>query len=171
MTVENISWLTLNELKYNFTANNISVMMRDASKFVGLSPVTDTFAVKPIYFISPNEQVPLKVTRSKFFLLKVALFEKGLVYQRSNYSSASLSLKRGLGDRGGAKTVSLECSLWSLSIIAPDEVHFFSTKSFFLFLYKNIYSSLPLPLSPRDPLKYFEISVPRHIRFAELRKK
>ena len=32
------------------------------------------------------------------------------------------------------------------------------------------YSQLSLSRIPRDPLKYFEISVPRHIRFAELRK-
>ena len=32
-------------------------------------------------------------------------------------------------------------------------------------------SRLPLSRSPRDCLKFFEISVPRHIRFAELRKK
>ena len=32
------------------------------------------------------------------------------------------------------------------------------------------YSRLPLSRSPRDSLKYIEISVPRHIRFAELRK-
>ena len=33
-----------------------------------------------------------------------------------------------------------------------------------------IYSRLSLSRIPRDSLKYFEISVPRHIRFAELRK-
>ena len=33
------------------------------------------------------------------------------------------------------------------------------------------YSRLWLSQSPRYSLKYFEISVPRHIRFAELRKK
>ena len=33
-----------------------------------------------------------------------------------------------------------------------------------------IYSRLSLSRSPRDSLEYFEISVPRHIRFAELRK-
>ena len=33
------------------------------------------------------------------------------------------------------------------------------------------YSRLSLSRSPRDFLKYFEISVSRHIRFAELRKK
>ena len=33
------------------------------------------------------------------------------------------------------------------------------------------YSRLSLSRSPRDSLKYFEISVSRHIRFAELRKK
>ena len=33
------------------------------------------------------------------------------------------------------------------------------------------YSRLSLSRSPRDSLKYVEISVPRHIRFAELRKK
>ena len=32
------------------------------------------------------------------------------------------------------------------------------------------YSRLSLSRIPRDSLKYFEISVPRHIRFAELRK-
>ena len=42
----------------------------------------------------------------------------------------------------------------------------------FLFLqYAAIYSRLSLSRIPRDSLKYFEISVPRHIRFAELRKK
>ena len=34
-----------------------------------------------------------------------------------------------------------------------------------------IYSRLPLSRSPRDALKYFEISVLRHIRFAELGEK
>ena len=33
------------------------------------------------------------------------------------------------------------------------------------------YSRLSLSRSPRDFVKYFEIAVPRHIRFAELRKK
>ena len=33
------------------------------------------------------------------------------------------------------------------------------------------YSRLSLSRIPRDSLKYFEISVVRHIRFAELRKK
>ena len=32
------------------------------------------------------------------------------------------------------------------------------------------YSQLSLSRIPRDSLKYFEISVPRHIRFAKLRK-
>ena len=36
---------------------------------------------------------------------------------------------------------------------------------------RNKYSRLPLSRSPRDCLKFFEISVPRHSRFAELRKK
>ena len=35
----------------------------------------------------------------------------------------------------------------------------------------QIYSRLSLSRSPRDRLKFFEISVPRHIRFAEMRKK
>ena len=34
-----------------------------------------------------------------------------------------------------------------------------------------IYIRLSLSRIPRDSIKYFEISVPRHIRFAELRKK
>ena len=34
-----------------------------------------------------------------------------------------------------------------------------------------VYSRLSLSRIPRDSLKYFEISVVRHIRFAELRKK
>ena len=33
------------------------------------------------------------------------------------------------------------------------------------------YSRLSLSRSPRDSLKYLEISVPQHIRFTELRKK
>ena len=33
------------------------------------------------------------------------------------------------------------------------------------------YSRLSLSRFPRDSIKYFEISIPRHIRFAELRKK
>ena len=33
------------------------------------------------------------------------------------------------------------------------------------------YSRLSLSRIPRDSLKYFEISIPRHIRFAELKKK
>ena len=36
---------------------------------------------------------------------------------------------------------------------------------------RKMYSRLSLSRIPRDPLKYFEVSVPRHIRFAELRKK
>ena len=36
---------------------------------------------------------------------------------------------------------------------------------------KTKYSRLSLSRTPRDSLKYFEISVVRHIRFAELRKK
>ena len=32
------------------------------------------------------------------------------------------------------------------------------------------YSRLSLSRTPRDSIKYFEISVPRHIRFAEFRK-
>ena len=35
---------------------------------------------------------------------------------------------------------------------------------------QNIYNRLSLSRSPRDPLKHFEISVLRHIMFAELRK-
>ena len=35
----------------------------------------------------------------------------------------------------------------------------------------RIYSRLSLSRTPRDSLNYFEISVVRHIRFAELRKK
>ena len=35
----------------------------------------------------------------------------------------------------------------------------------------DTYSRLSLSRIPRDSLKYFEISVVRHIRFAELRKK
>ena len=34
----------------------------------------------------------------------------------------------------------------------------------------SIYSRLSLSRSARDSMEYFEISVPRHIRFAELRK-
>ena len=40
----------------------------------------------------------------------------------------------------------------------------------FLIFPQNIYSRLSLSRSPRDSLKYFMISVPLHIRFAELRK-
>ena len=43
----------------------------------------------------------------------------------------------------------------------------------FLFMYWScimIYSWLSLSRSPRNSLKYFEISDPRHIRFTELRK-
>ena len=35
----------------------------------------------------------------------------------------------------------------------------------------NKYSQLSLSRSPRDSVKYFEISIPRHIRFVEVRKK
>ena len=41
----------------------------------------------------------------------------------------------------------------------------------FFFFSFCIYSRLSLSRIPRDSLKYFEISVVRHIRFAELRKK
>ena len=36
---------------------------------------------------------------------------------------------------------------------------------------RPIYSRLSLSRIPKDSLKYFEIAVPRHIRFAELEKK
>ena len=39
------------------------------------------------------------------------------------------------------------------------------------FSYATLYSRLSLSRTPRDSLIYFEISVVRHIRFAELRKK
>ena len=39
------------------------------------------------------------------------------------------------------------------------------------YINKSKYSRLSLSRTPRDSLKYFEISVVRHIRFAELRKK
>ena len=42
---------------------------------------------------------------------------------------------------------------------------------FLLYVGPTIYSRLSLSRIPRDSLKYFEISVPRHIRFEELRKK
>ena len=35
---------------------------------------------------------------------------------------------------------------------------------------ESLYSRLSLSRSPRDSLKYFEIHVPRHIRFAQFRK-
>ena len=38
-------------------------------------------------------------------------------------------------------------------------------------LWELYYSRLLLSRIPRDSIKYFEISIPRHIRFAELRKK
>ena len=41
---------------------------------------------------------------------------------------------------------------------------------FQIFFLCVIYSLLSLPQTPRDSLKYFEISIPRHIRFADLRK-
>ena len=37
--------------------------------------------------------------------------------------------------------------------------------------YRHLYSRLSLSWSPWHSLKYFEISVPRYIKFAELRKK
>ena len=47
----------------------------------------------------------------------------------------------------------------------------FNKKIFqFLGVKFSIYSRLSLSRIPRDSLKYFEISVLRHIRFAELRK-
>ena len=39
------------------------------------------------------------------------------------------------------------------------------------YMYIHLYSRLSLSRIPRDSLKYFEISVVRHIRFAGLRKK
>ena len=38
-------------------------------------------------------------------------------------------------------------------------------------IYYIYVQSTPVILKSKDSLKYFEISVPRHIRFAELRKK
>ena len=46
--------------------------------------------------------------------------------------------------------------------IHPLKVHPFPLRS-------NLYSRLSLSRIPKDSLKYFEISVPRHIRVAELR--
>ena len=43
-----------------------------------------------------------------------------------------------------------------------------TVKTFLPYLY---YSRLSLSRIPRDSLKYFEIAVPRHVRFAEFRKK
>ena len=40
----------------------------------------------------------------------------------------------------------------------------------FSYFYIKTYSRFSLSRSPRKSLEYFEISVPRHIRFAELRK-
>ena len=55
--------------------------------------------------------------------------------------------------------------------------YFFFYNYYFLGLYCLVsyfcvwkYSRLSLSRSPRDSLKYFEISLPRHIRFVELRK-
>ena len=41
----------------------------------------------------------------------------------------------------------------------------------YLCILLNIYSRLSLSRIPRDSLKYFEITVHQHIRFAEFRKK
>ena len=51
-------------------------------------------------------------------------------------------------------------------ILGESERMFFGCR---LLCYK--YSRLSLSRIPRDSIKHFEISVPRHIRFAELRKK
>ena len=67
--------------------------------------------------------------------------------------------------RGSHKSCPL-CTKWpKIYLVYPDplkqDLHQFVIK----------YSPLSLSQGPRDALKYFEISVPRHIRFAELRKK
>ena len=60
----------------------------------------------------------------------------------------------GGGGAGGFKPVLLAQNLPLNSDVAPIKK----------------YSRLSLSRIPRDFLKYFEIAVPRHIRFAELRK-
>ena len=45
-----------------------------------------------------------------------------------------------------------------------------NVKTNFLGKIRKKYSRLSLSRIPRDSVKYFEISIPRHIRFAELRK-
>ena len=52
-----------------------------------------------------------------------------------------------------------------------DQRHNQGSQTVILQLNKGEYSRLSLSRIPRDSLKYFEISVVRHIRFAELRKK
>ena len=47
--------------------------------------------------------------------------------------------------------------------------HFLGIVTYDLFT-QSINSRLALSPIPRDSIKYFEISVPRHIRFVELRK-
>ena len=47
---------------------------------------------------------------------------------------------------------------------------FTEQKSYVLYMLTIKYSRLSLSRTPRDHMKYFEISVLRHIRFAELRK-
>ena len=54
------------------------------------------------------------------------------------------------------------CTIYNLLIHIPYLAHGLNNMH---------YSRLSLSRIPRDSLKYFEISVVRHIRFAELRKK
>ena len=62
-----------------------------------------------------------------------------------------------------------------MRFLAGKTVCFFCFFLFVFFLLKvqrySVDSVLSLSRFPRDSLKYFEISAPRHIRFAELRKK
>ena len=60
------------------------------------------------------------------------------------------------------ESLNFTCSLFTFTKMPPDA---------FNDTVLHMYSRLSLSRIPRDSLKYFEISVVRHIRFAELRKK
>ena len=70
-----------------------------------------------------------------------------------------------------------DCSLFALLLGVIGRLFYYygyswASSLLFLWLWKSLtkYSRLSLSQSPRDSLKYFEISLPRDIRFADLRK-
>ena len=93
-------------------------------------------------FLSRNKKNNVYVCKPQFYYIKVG-FKGSKWYRRVFVMSLELAESRTMCNAG------VPCSRWS----------------------KCIYSRLSLSRSPWDSLKYFEISVRQHIRFAELKVK